>query len=144
MRLTLRPLSFVDINHYQQVERINIVEGNPGTFYAQLWDLDAGSTGDPCGVVGQRYVPTSTQTFKLLVQRTLTITPVPAPQDFSVPMVVADARDQSILKWNWSAAQLSVCISGGVYLQMTDSSTATTYTWTVDHFLRKRMAEPGL
>lgn len=156
MRLILRPINFVDINHFMPVDRIYLQQGNPGTYYAQLWDPDAGcgpTSSPPSGLFGlggfsipggQRYIPTSTQTFKLLIQRTMTIAPVPSSQDFSVPLQVVDTRDGSLLKWNWSAAQIDVCISGGVYLQMTDSSTNITYTWTVDHFLQRRPDEVGM
>lgn len=154
MRLTLRPLNFVDINHFVQVERVDIIQGNPGTFYAQLWDDDAGIGGSstpagPFGLSGisvqpgQRYISSATQTFKILMQRTMTVAPVPASQDFSVPMVTVDARDKSIVTWNWTAAQVAICISGGVILQMTDSSSGITYNFPVDHFLRNRSSDVG-
>ena len=150
------PLNFTDINHYSVADRIFVQQGNPGTFYAQLWDLDSGCgpmSSPPSGLFGlggfsipggQRYLPTGTQTFKILIQRTLTITATPVSQDFSVSLVTVDSRDASVVKWNWSAAQVDVCISGGVFLQMTDSSTMITYTFPVDHFLTRRSDEVGM
>lgn len=157
MRLTLKPLNWVDINHCPVTDRIDLVQGNPGTYYAQLWDVDASLGGQSTpnfGFLGlggsaippgQRYCPTSTQTFQLQIQRTMTIAPVPASQDFSTVLVtVMPSCDSSILKWTWSAAQIAVCISGGAYLIMTDSSNGNVYTWTVDHFLRVRDSQPGM
>lgn len=157
--LTLRPLNeYVDVNHFKYSDRLQLIQGNGGVYYVQMWDLDAGcnnptaGTGSSSGLLGsiygaatpvfpgQRFIPTATSTVQVAFLRTPTIAAVPLNQDVIVP-AVQDLNDSSIFKITLSAAQVDIIISGGVKLLVTDLGVTT--TWPVDWFVNRRTNIPG-
>lgn len=127
--ITLKPLKFIDINHFSVVERLDVIQGNSGAHYVQLFDDS------------QRYIPPAGSTLQIVFPRTMTIAATPANQDVTVPLTLASVSDGSVYSFNLSAAQTDVIISEGVKLLITQG--ASTKTYPVDHLVRRRSSAPG-
>ncbi len=127
--ITLKALKFVDVNHFSVVERLDIIQGNSGAHYVQLFDDT------------QRYIPPAGSTLQVLFPRALTITATPSNQDVAVPLILASASDGSVYTFSLSAAQTDVIISEGAKLLITQG--ASTKTYPVDHLVRRRSSAPG-
>lgn len=127
--ITLKALKFIDINHFHTTERLDVIQGNSGAHYVQLFDDD------------QRYIPPAGSTLQILFPRSMTIAATPTNQDVAVPLTLASASDGSVYTFNLSAAQTDVIISEGVKLLITQG--ASTKTYPVDHLVRRRSSAPG-
>lgn len=127
--ITLKPLKFIDINHFSVAERLDIIQGNSGAHYVQLFDDD------------MRYIPPAGSTLQIVFPRTLTIAASPVNQDVTVPLTLASASDGSVYCFNLSAAQTDTVVSEGVKLLITQG--AATKVYPVDHLVRRRSNAPG-
>jgi len=127
--LTIKPLDYIDVNHFSQTEKLELIQGNAYTCYVALVD---GTT---------RYVPGASDTIQIKFPRTLSVAAVPASQDVTVTATAADSRDTSIRTFTLTAVQTNSITSGGVQLIVTSGGTVKTYP--VDNFVRRRLSTPG-
>ena len=152
--ISLKPLNYIDINHYAYVERLELIQGNSGTCYVQIVNIDPVTTSPSGaalfgGIFAQnqvvaspsRWVPAAGATVQLVFPRSMSITPTPANQDVTVSMTVVDSRDASIYKFDLTASNIDKIVSGGVKLLITEGGVTKTYP--VDAFVNRRTNLPG-
>lgn len=129
--LSAKALNYVDINHYKQIPSLDIIEGNAGDWYIQLWNTTE----------NVRYSAPIGASVEVRFLRTNTIQALPANQDVIVPLVVADSSDRSIWKITLSSAQTNTIISGGCKIAITVSGVVK--VWPVDNIVNRRRSIPG-
>lgn len=129
MQPSLKALNYCNVNSFTYAERLELQQGNGGTYQVQMVQN------------GQRYLAAVGATFQITFPRALSITATPTNQDVVVVATVVDARDQSILQFTLSAAQVDKIVSGGVKLSITESGVTKTYP--VDNFVARRPNTPG-
>jgi hypothetical protein len=126
--ITAKPIKYNSVNSFEVVERIELVQGNGGTYYVQLFQ---GSS---------RYLPAAGATVQLLFPRAKSVAATPANQDTTVSCT-AIAQDASLYSFVLSSAQVDKIVSDGAKLLITESG--VTKTWPVDHLVRRRSNAPG-
>jgi hypothetical protein len=129
MAIVAKPVKYTSVNSFELAERMEMIQGNGGTFYFQL-QLD-----------GKRYVAAVGATIQMNFPRTLSIAATPSPQDVTVTCLAVDSRDASLLKFDLSAAQVDKIVSEGVKVLITESGITKAYP--VDHFVQRRSSAPG-
>jgi len=129
MSVGMWALNYNNINSFSVAERLDLQQGNGGTFQVQL------------NQAGSRYVPPVGSTVQITFPRALSIAPTPSNQDTIVAATVVDTRDASVLQFTLTATQVDKIVSEGVKLSITTAG--VTSTWPVDHFVRRRSSAPG-
>ena len=129
--LTIKPILYNNINSFSDLERFVVIQGNAVTCYVQLRTAES----------NQRYVPLAGSVLQVKFPRTLSVAAVPLNQDVTVTLSVVDSRDASLFKFDISAAQSDILISGGIKLLVTEAAILKTFP--VDNFVLRRSNAPG-
>lgn len=127
---SLAPIQgYVNENHWDYSERVEIQQGNAQRLYVQL----VSKTGRP------QFLPTST-VLKVLFARART--PTGAAQSFDVTLTRANILDASVYYFDITSTQSDVVVSGGVKLSVTPTGGPTSI-YPVDNLIERRSNAPG-
>lgn len=153
MAIGLLALNYVDINNFMPTERLELQQGNGGTYQVQLVQYKSATVAPPAGGPFQyysqnqlitfptRYLPPVGSTVQIVFPRAASVAANPSNQDTSAPCTPVDARDGSVLQFTLTSGQVDKIVSEGVQLKITLAGVTKSYP--INHFVLRRSNAPG-